>query len=62
MSVHIDGLLLGFMDRLEDHLKVGDFVTADLAVNAAADGSGHYIHGMPGRYVARAVFKGQQIR
>jgi hypothetical protein len=57
MSVHIEGRLLGFIDRLEDHLKIGDQVTVDLAVNAA-DASGHpYIQGSPGRYVARAVFK-----
>ena len=59
MSVHIEGRLLGFIDRLEDCLKIGDQVTVDLAVNAA-DASGHpYIQGSPGRYVARAVFKEQ---
>ena len=61
MSVHIDGLLLGYMDQLEDQLKVGDQVTADLAANAAVETSGgpgqFYVHGTPGRYVARAVFK-----
>ncbi len=66
MAVHIDGRLLGYMDRLEDHLKVGDQVTADLAPNAAADGGSNglqvscYIHGSPCRYVARAVFKARQ--
>jgi hypothetical protein len=60
MAVHIDGRLLGYTDRLEEKLKVGDTVTADLAVNSSGGGQ-PYMHGTPGRLVARAVFKGKSI-
>ncbi|XP_023321159.1 uncharacterized protein LOC111695918 [Eurytemora carolleeae] len=57
MVVFIQGKRLGFIDRIDQNLKIGEQVTCDVAWNQHEDGS-YYISGAPGGYAAVSVYKG----
>jgi len=56
MNLYVNGVRVGFTDRLEDFIKVGDRVSLDIAPNMQQDGL--FFGGVTGTNIATSVYKG----